>query len=61
MMEENNDIFLAAVDALVYLAGPMHKKNIPEHLFGAIYLIRTYLRTDFSTPLPFVSICTHLE
>ena len=25
-MEENNDIFLAGGDALVYLAGPMHKK-----------------------------------
>ena len=25
-MEENNDIFLAAGDALVYLAGPIHKK-----------------------------------
>ena len=26
MMEENNDIFLAGGDALVYLAEPMHKK-----------------------------------
>ena len=26
MMEENNDIFLAGGDALVYLTGPMHKK-----------------------------------
>ena len=26
MMEENNDIFLASGDALLYLAGPMHKK-----------------------------------
>ena len=26
MMEENNDIFLAGGDALVYLAGPMDKK-----------------------------------
>ena len=25
-MEENNDIFLAGGDALVYLAVPMHKK-----------------------------------
>ena len=45
MMEENNDIFLADGDALVYLAAPM-KKNIPQHLFGAIYLVRTYLMTD---------------
>ena len=33
MMEENNDIFLAGGDALVYLAGPMHKK----------YLFSTYV------------------
>ena len=26
MMEENNNIFLAGSDALVYLAGPMNKK-----------------------------------
>ena len=26
MMEENNDVFLAGVDALVYLAEPMHKE-----------------------------------
>ena len=25
-MEENNNIFLAGSDALVYLTGPMHKK-----------------------------------
>ena len=49
-MEENNDIFLAGGDALVYLAGPMHKKNISQHLFGAIHLVRTYLRTGFPTP-----------
>ena len=51
-MEEINDIFLAGSDALVYLAGPMHKKNIPQNLFGVIHLVRTYLRTGFSTPSP---------
>ena len=51
-MEENNDIFLAGGDALVYLAGPMHKKNIPQHLFGAIHLVRTYLMTNFSITSP---------
>ena len=42
MMEENNDIFLAGGDTLVYLADQC-AKNIPQHLFGAIYLsnIRT--------------------
>ena len=49
-MEENNDIFFAGSDASVYLAEAM-PKNIPQHLFGAIHLVRTYLRTNFSTPL----------
>ena len=31
-------------------------KNIPQHLFGAIHLVRTYLMSDFSTPSP----STHL-
>ena len=57
MTEENNDIFLASGDALVYLIGPIHKKNIPQHLFGAIHLVRTYVRTDFSTPRP---PCKHM-
>ena len=48
-MEENNDIFLAGDDALVYLAIAMHK-NIP-HLFVDIRLV--HLRTNFSTPSPF--------
>ena len=30
-------------------------KNIPQNLFGVIHLVRTYLTTDFSTPL---SMCT---
>ena len=50
-MEENNNIFLDGGDAPVYLAGLMHK-NIPQHLFGVIHLIRTYLMTGFSTPSP---------
>ena len=35
--------FLAGVDALVNLAEPMHKEY---SIFGAIYLVRTYLMTD---------------
>ena len=54
MMEENN-ISLASGDALVYMAEPIHK-NIPQHLFVAIHLVRTYLMTNFSDPFP----CTHL-
>ena len=26
-------------------------KNVSQHLFGAIHLVRTYLMTNFSTPL----------
>ena len=56
MMKENNGIFLAGGDALVYLAGPMHKKYSIT-FFGAIHLVRTYLMTDFSNPpLP----CTYM-
>ena len=61
MMEESNNMFLANGDALVYLAGSMHTQNIPQHLFGAIHLVRTYLWTGFSTTLTLVSICMHLE
>ena len=39
MKEENNDIFLAGGNALVYLAEPMHKKYSTTlawgHLFSA--------------------------
>ena len=49
-MEENSDILLAGGDALVTWAN-QYTKNIPQNCFGAIYLVRTYLMTDFSTPL----------
>ena len=47
-MEENNGIFLAGGDALVYLTVPIHKKY-STNFFWAIHLVRTYLSTDFST------------
>ena len=34
MMEENNDIFLASGDALVYLAVPVHKKYFTTFVWG---------------------------
>ena len=34
MMEENNAIFLAGGDALVYLAGPMHNKYSTTVVWG---------------------------
>ena len=33
-MEENNDIFLAGRDALVYLAVPVHKKHFTTFSWG---------------------------
>ena len=56
-MEENNDTFLAGGDALVYLTEPMYK-NIQQHLFGAIRLVRTYLMTNFLTHFP---LCVYVR
>ena len=50
-MEEYVDVFIADSDALVYLAEPKHKK-FRQNYFGAIHFVRTYLITNFSTPLP---------
>ena len=49
MMEENNDIFLAGGDALVYLAVPMNKKYSTTFVWGHPFSTY-YLRTNFSTP-----------
>ena len=37
MMEENNEIFPAGGDALVYLAGPMHQKYFTTYVWGHPY------------------------
>ena len=59
-MEENNEIFLAGGDALVYLPGLMHK-NIPQRLSGTIHLVRTYNHmSNFSNSLPLVCIGMYL-
>ena len=50
MMEENNDIFLAGSDALVYLAVPRHKKYSTTFAWGHPFS-KSYLKTNFSTPL----------
>ena len=47
MMEENNNIFLAGGDALLYLAEPMHKK-----VFVWGHPLSTYLSYDFFNSLP---------
>ena len=50
MMEENN-IFLAGGDTLVYLAVPLYKKYFTTFVWGHPFST-TYLRTSFSTPHP---------
>ena len=67
IMEENNDIFVAGGDALVYLAGTMHTKYFTTFVWG--YSFSAYIFYDQSfTPTPVLSslltlvhICTHLE
>ena len=65
-MEEKNDVFFAGGDALVCLAKPTHKKYSAT-FFKVIYLVRTYLMTNFLTPptrLPATSLppttCSHM-
>ena len=41
MTEENNDIFLASDDTLVYLAVPMHKKYSATFVWS--YTFSTYV------------------
>ena len=60
MIEENNDIFLGGGDALVYLAGLMHKIYSITFVWGQTF--STYVSYDpFFNPFPLVRICTHLE
>ena len=51
-MEENNDIFLAAADALVYLAEPMQKKYFTKFVWG--HPFSAYISYDqfFNSPPP---------
>ena len=56
MMEENNDIFLASGDALVYFAVPMHKKYSTAFVWG--HSFSSYVSQDryFNPPVP----CKHM-
>ena len=55
-MEENNNIFLAVGDALVYLAGPVHKKYSTTSVCG--HPTSTYVSYDrFFNPRP---PCKHM-
>ena len=59
-MEENNDTLLAGSDAVVYLAGPMHKNYSTKFVYG--HPFSTYVSYDrFFNPLSLVCIWTHLE
>ena len=51
-MEEKNDIFLAGGDALVYLAGPMHKKYSTTFIWGDSFSIHLILGPIFQPPSP---------
>ena len=44
MIEENSDIFLAGVDAVVYLAEPVHKKYSTTFVWGNPF--STYVSYD---------------
>ena len=56
MMEENNDISLAASDTLVHLAGAMRKKYSTTFVWG--HPFSTYVSHDrFFNPSP---LCTHI-
>ena len=61
MMEENNHIFLAGGDALVYLIGPMHKKY--STTFVWYHPFSTYVSYDqfFKPPIPFPSTAITLS
>ena len=50
-MEGDKDIFVDGGDALATWPKQC-TKNILQYLFGAIHLVRMYLMTKFSTPLP---------
>ena len=59
-MEENNIIFLAGGDALVYLAEPMHKRYSTTFVWG--YPFNTYVSCDqFFNPPPPVRTFTDFE
>ena len=50
MMEQNNDIFLAGGNALMYLTGPMHEKYCTAFVWG--HPFSTYAPI-FQLPSPF--------
>ena len=72
MMEENNDVFLAGGDALVYFAEPMHKKYSTfvcghpfttyvsyDRLFNLLPLYTPVHILDDPTSIPLVAYLLH--
>ena len=58
MMKENDDIFLAGADPLVYLAQRMHKKYSAAFVWG--HSFSTYISHDqFFNAFHAVRTCTH--
>ena len=58
-MEENNDIFLAGGDALVYLTEPMRKKYSTKLVWGHPFSTYIFYDLFFNSPFP-VRTCKHL-
>ena len=56
MREENNDILLGGGDALVHLAGPVHKKYSATFVLGFPFSMYISYQRFFNLPLP----CTHM-
>ena len=52
MMEKNSDIFFAGGDALVYLAGPMHKKYSTIFIWGHPFSTYVSYERFFNKPFP---------
>ena len=58
MVEENNDIFLAGGDALVYSAEPIHKNYSTTFVWDHPFSMHVSY-DQFFKPLPPVRTCTH--
>ena len=58
MIEENNDIILAVGDALVYLAGPMHKKYSTTFVWSHPFSMYVSFDRFFNPSLPCKHLCT---
>ena len=58
MMAENNDIFLAGNDALVYLVKPMHKKYSTTFVWAHSFIRYVYYDNPPSLLIPLYFMTT---